>query len=915
MRYTYLLTAAYACNIAHALYEDQAGQFDWYKPLIGHANEACYSESTGNLILSTHSNVIASLTPSGDIAWRRVLEEADSIDTIACDDLRITSVSSHDGRQYVRTWSTADGELIWEAYAKANVSKGSTVSATFTSDGSLHVLMNEQITQYDMSGSIIATVKAPEKATNVFVAREDTVYVVETVDENVALHEVVFGDKPAVNRKTTLKSVTSGEIVGDKVYVTICGNRSLCAADLESGKVVIFDNLQLEGESILSMEGTDELILVRTETSSHALSLNMKDGSTNVRKKWASTGVSCTGTICALFSESNMLEYTAFDSKTEKVTVTELSDASVYGTVEKVFASPNGDVVVAVLTDSTLIVISEGELTSIREEALASTVQALMMDLPADRDQIELLTEEFTLDTSSNIFMAITHRLVAQAKQFKHFVHWCMNDRYALFSWLGLFSASETEAESMTMDRFGMHKVIVCMCANGKILGLHSKSGRIVYAVGLGNKGFVPYAENSLIISRSAAHFPHPAVVYAFGSMRGETRAVVWTFDPINGSYERVEDAPKQFSVVGSLPHYDNTFARPVVLLSKDMTVATLPNTDSTKSLVESQIPNLFVHAVDLENGNVKGYRIINLNGKLHGREAWTVNINVDTDKIVAISHKLQNEKMPLQFQIVDDAQDKLLYKYLNNNQLGLATLSKTGVLTIFLIDVVTGNVIQRFTHRDAAEPVHITQWGNNVVYIYTNVQEQRAEVVSIALYESSNPDTRQEFESSKPSLPIAIRQAMILPGTVDTLAVAQTAQGIASNTLLFGFRTGGLMHMSEKQLDPRRPVGKDAKPVVGLTPYAPLIAVQPFNMLNYYNSVYHFKSIISAPTLLESRAVIFAQGLDLYSCSITPAGSFDQLGEDFNRPFLLACVLGITLAAIVTEYFAREKVLRSRWK
>ncbi|KNC84568.1 hypothetical protein SARC_03211 [Sphaeroforma arctica JP610] len=482
------------------------------------------------------------------------------------------------------------------------------------------------------------------------------------------------------------------------------------------------------------------------------------------------------------------------------------------------------------------------------------------------------------------------------------------------FAWMG-FTNSASSKETMTTDAFGMHKVIVCMCANGKIVGLHSNSGRVVYGVGLDSEEFAPREETPLIVSRSAAHFPHEPTVYAFGTSQQSGEFVAWTFNPITGKAEQAQGLPSNIVLISSLGHHDHSFARPILLLSDDDSVHVLPATADAHSTVQQMIPNLFLHSVDMNNGLAQGYEVISKDSKLYGRQSWSVGINTETDTIVAVSRKPQYEKNPLQFQMIGDAQEKLLYKYLNKNQMAMATLSNTGLLTILLLDTVTGNVIQRLTHRDAAEPVHVVQWVNNVVYTYQNIQEQRTEVVSMSLFESSNPDSRQEFESSKSTQPIAIRQAMVLGATVDTLAVAQTAQGLASNTILFGLRTGGLLSLSEKLLDPRRPVGKDAKPVLGLTPYTPLIPMLPINLLNYYHRIHRFTAVRSASTLLESRAVVFAHGLDMFSCSITPAGSFDQLGEEFNRPFLLACLIGITVAAGITEYFAREKKLKQKWK
>jgi hypothetical protein len=57
---------------------------------------------------------------------------------------------------------------------------------------------------------------------------------------------------------------------------------------------------------------------------------------------------------------------------------------------------------------------------------------------------------------------------------------------------------------------------------------------------------------------------------------------------------------------------------------------------------------------------------------------------------------------------------------------------------------------------------------------------------------------------------------------------------------------------------------------------------------------VHNVRGIVTAPTLIESHGLVFAYGTDLYCTRVIPSGSFDLLSDDFNKPFLIACVLGM---------------------
>jgi hypothetical protein len=66
-------------------------------------------------------------------------------------------------------------------------------------------------------------------------------------------------------------------------------------------------------------------------------------------------------------------------------------------------------------------------------------------------------------------------------------------------------------------------------------------------------------------------------------------------------------------------------------------------------------------------------------------------------------------------------------------------------------------------------------------------------------------------------------------------------------------------------------------------------------------------------PPLLESTSLVFVYGLDLFFTRIAPSGTFDVLGEDFNKVQLVLTV-GLGIAIMVTKPMVRRKKLRERW-
>jgi hypothetical protein len=107
-----LLGAAIA---AHALFEDQAGQYSWHKEFVGDVRHALFAfKGRDRCFVGTGADVLASLDlRKGGLIWRQALAAGDSLAAItlvpkpAC----VVSLSA----QGLRAWRAGDGTLLWDA--------------------------------------------------------------------------------------------------------------------------------------------------------------------------------------------------------------------------------------------------------------------------------------------------------------------------------------------------------------------------------------------------------------------------------------------------------------------------------------------------------------------------------------------------------------------------------------------------------------------------------------------------------------------------------------------------------------------------------------------------------------------------------------------------------------------------------
>ena len=108
----------------------------------------------------------------------------------------------------------------------------------------------------------------------------------------------------------------------------------------------------------------------------------------------------------------------------------------------------------------------------------------------------------------------------------------------------------------------------------------------------------------------------------------------------------------------------------------------------------------------------------------------------------------------------------------------GQDTQSKT-MITVQMMDLVTGKVFFSSTHKKVTGPFHAVHSENWAVYTYYNEKARRTEVVSLEMYEGKVQSNASTFSSIDSSLqPLVERQAYILPLDIVALEETMTTKG-----------------------------------------------------------------------------------------------------------------------------------------
>jgi hypothetical protein len=277
----------------------------------------------------------------------------------------------------------------------------------------------------------------------------------------------------------------------------------------------------------------------------------------------------------------------------------------------------------------------------------------------------------------------------------------------------------------------------------------------------------------------------------------------------------------------------------------------------------------------------------------------------------------------------------RVLYKYLNPNIALVSTVSADGTLNLHLLDTVSGNAIWTSSHAhvDPAQPIPLLVSENFLAYSFSPSPSSPSRgplLVHARLHESALPDDRgplgaaRNFSSlrgadtSRSLAPSVRALAFHVPARISTLAVSQTAQGIAARALLAALPDlGAVVAIPLGALDPRRPVGRDPSKMEaeeGLARYAPNLELDAKWYLTHARDVRGVGKVVGAPSRMESTGLVLAYGGDVFGTRVAPSGTFDVLGDGFNRAQALLMVGALGVGVFVLGPWVRRKQNNLRW-
>jgi len=531
-----------------------------------------------------------------------------------------------------------------------------------------------------------------------------------------------------------------------------------------------------------------------------------------------------------------------------------------------------------------------GSLEWVREEGLAHIEDVAFVDLPTETLEAESL----------NLISRITSHVGGIA---------------STLASLAAFGASGKEGVPVR-DPFNTHKYIISATASGKVFGMDSQTGTILWQR-QPNAGSFAIEKPQLHILRATSAGTEPLAALAGKTAGG---FVVEPFNPLTGvGVQGGTLFAGDVKVVVSSPCVDAEGTTILLILDSAGTVRTFPETAAASAAIAAHAQPIFIHQIDKETGVIAGSKVTaDASGKLATSTVWTLVMRPENERIAAVGFKYPGARAARVGVILGDK--TVLHKYLNPNMVSIATMSPAvkgfSVLNVYLIDAVRGAILQKVQHKGTAGDVHMVQSENWVSYHYRNRKMKRYEMGMLELFDASENDPSQPFTSRDATAPINVRQAYIFPHPATAMGLTHTNQGVTETQVLVALPSGAIMGIHKRFLDARRPTNdKAAKHAEGLIPYHPVLNIPPTANINYNQTVIRTKGIYTSATGLESTCLVFATGLDLFFVPASPSKKFDALTDDFPTELLVTALSGLFVVVAFIKQYSQNSMLKRLWK
>lgn len=662
---------------ATCLFEDQIGIWDWKQSYVGKIkffHPLSLSKSQTNLI-GSESNVVSSIyLRNGTVKWRMALEPKGSLQAFAIDDeqdgLHVDEYSNKelitvnsDGL-FVRSWQPVTGALSWEKRLPDELIKHRDERSTVS------FLINPK------KNEIVVSKLYPTNDNKLILY----LYVYDYLQDEIVKREkqhlnsqlADLKDCKFVSARSFVCLNVANLTVNHFAFDQMNHNEKLVNLGLKPNSQIGQLELNELGHQTseespvfaLSFGGEQRIALLRINGKKLNLIKTFTGVDSVALKKVTLNGITKTYAFSLVSAETekhlHQFKVAAFDM-VEWNEVKSLQESFVLKyksalLVEQFFILPFNKnqqdkyqyKLVLSTRDGSFILLSSaqgpGKINWIREESLSSVITAEIIDYPLD----ELDAEIESLDLVENdIYGQLLNRIKTQVSQLQaatadlikkvnDFVNSAnVRDNKDLNDNLNLDYALYAEDEQVLIrDKFGFHKMIVALTKYGKLFGIDTLKGKIIWS--LNDPTLHDFLQDYLLedesrripihIQRTTSHHPFQAV----GTIL-LPNGYVLSVDLIKGEVISRQNLNINLKQVILLSHLDSNNLKGLLLFDESNTVHFYPPSVYEEVFLNHKNKYYLVTG-NAKKGVLEGYSFSNLDQtNRKADKIWSINVPVSS--------------------------------------------------------------------------------------------------------------------------------------------------------------------------------------------------------------------------------------------------------------------------------------------
>ncbi|CEP08079.1 hypothetical protein [Parasitella parasitica] len=790
-----------------AIYENQAGLFDWHHTWVGHPREAVKLDEK-HIAVYSERNIIASLnTDNGAVVWRQVLEN--QLDHFVVTETGILTITSKPER--AQFWNNSNGQLIWEHTLPQDESYDNTMPITWK-NGDIAVFVDRtKLIRLSKDGDVLWTWIREANEGQVFerlklIERGDLIYViVEPNSDNkspfffVNIIYATTGETSSTFKIPCSSNYDDVTYTGDYLIWTeadilkwtLITKKQIASTSIKSlvkslptadkfipSKISLFGGDYAEAASFIlstEFENDDDVLFsasVLVDIQEKAMSLNHYYGE---HASYGGADFFKKSVIRAVRSDSQELTVQIVpEGKELKIK----HDFSLSGEVNYIKLIDMEPFRLIVITDgSSVFLYNESSIIWSREEALSAIAASEFLDLPEQKMWTQMadeLDETAAEQAAESPVSRYIRRLRTHILELRRLPGWIVSHFIAMSSsnlkvdnnkvsileaqscWL-----NDTEPEVLYRDNFGLRKLLISVTKSGKIIAQDTaRNGKIVWSRYIDSFSFT-----QIHLVRAAA-VKLPPLIVAIGNTFDEVGGQAVGFVRLNAltGDDYITNIPEIADffepMVSTNIGVDKVMRLPVedpderthllaVYEAGSGRVYIYPDTLDSQSKFVTELLPTFYFAMQNADGNMQGFKVVEgYRGSLKAEPVWKFIMPPD-EKTAALSHSQPHEKVASLGRALGNR--NVLYKYLNPHMFALITKNmEKKLIKVRIMDSVKGSILYETIHENVDteyNDVHVIQSENWIIYhFWSNDSKARGyQTAVLELFEGQYENERVE--------------------------------------------------------------------------------------------------------------------------------------------------------------------------